>query len=140
MFKLRYKLGFHSIFSAKYALLFLLVIPINTVAENGYEFSLRYSKISNAKFLADYKNLCKEIVVPEKSDILNSAQNEITYGISKMLGGDLKISLQPSVPGSIIIGSLEKSYLIKELLSAKLPELNIWVLKLIMHFRISALL
>jgi alpha-glucuronidase len=99
-------------------------MPINTVAENGSEFWLRYSKISDAKLQADYKNHCQEIVVADKNDILNSAQKEIAYGISKMLGIDLKNSVLPSVSGSIIIGSLEKSPLIKELLSAKMPEFN----------------
>ena len=107
--------------------IFLLALNLfflceRTSAENGYEFWLRYSKIANAKCLADYNNLCKEIVVAEKSDILNSAQNELVYGISKMLGVELKVSNNPSVSGSIIIGSMQKSHLIKELLSAKLPE------------------
>ena len=98
------------------ALSFILIFfGKNNYAENGYEFWLRYKKVTDEKILDEYKNLCKEIVISEESEILNSAKKELVLGISKMIDVKPTLSKVANISGSIIISTLKNSKLINNL-------------------------
>ncbi len=54
------------------ALLVLISCSVS-MAEDGYEFWLRYHRISDESILKEYRQLCRDIVVTESTPILDSA-------------------------------------------------------------------
>ena len=107
------------LYGTGYLLVFAVVLALffeNVYAENGYEFWLRYKRITDEKVLNDYKDLCKEIVVVTDNHlVLNSAEKELVRGISEMLGVRLAVTGELKVPGSLIIGTYG-SKLVRDLL------------------------
>ncbi|MBU2493138.1 MAG: alpha-glucuronidase [Bacteroidetes bacterium] len=89
---------------------------VNISAENGYKFWLNYKKIKNERLLEEYRNYCKEIIVAEDNEIINSARNELVLGISCMLGFKPDLTNDTVSSGSILIGSYLNSPLIEKLL------------------------
>lgn len=52
--------------------------------ENGYECWLRYKKIEDQSVLSSYKSFCRNVTILNTSNVIHSAQSELTNGISSM--------------------------------------------------------
>ena len=86
-------------------------------AEDGYEFWLRYHRISDQGLLKECRELCREIVITESSPILNSARDELSRGLAGLLGQEPAGSGSVRQAGSIVVGSLQKSKVIRDVIS-----------------------
>ncbi|MBA7684326.1 Xylan alpha-(1-_2)-glucuronosidase [subsurface metagenome] len=93
------------------ALAILLSCSVS-LAEDGYEFWLRYHKISDQGILKEYRQLCKDIIITENTPILDSARQELVRGLSGLLVQKPNICSDVSRTGSIIVGTLQKSKVI----------------------------
>jgi alpha-glucuronidase len=82
-------------------------------AEDGYRLWLRYNTIKDKTLAASYKRSISGIYYEEKTEILSSATEELSNGLTAMLGANIKStpSLQPyniilGTPASPLIASL----------------------------------
>ena len=73
-------------------------------AETGYEAWLRYAPLQNSA-QQKYTSLPASVVVLGKSEVLNSAHDELVRGIRGMLGRRLRVDSQVREP-AIVLGTL----------------------------------
>jgi alpha-glucuronidase len=85
------------------------------LAENGYQMWLRYREQTDPNRLAGYRHAIHYLVIDGNSGGLKAAGQELTAGLSGMLGRPVVIR-QGVAPGSVIIGDAD-SPLIRNLIS-----------------------
>jgi alpha-glucuronidase len=68
----------------------LLLIPLAMAAygSDGYELWLRYERIDNESRLVEYQGACRNIQFAGGSPILEAARDELTRGLSGLLGNE----------------------------------------------------
>jgi alpha-glucuronidase len=68
----------------------LLLIPLAMAAygSDGYELWLRYERIDNESRLVEYQGACRNIQFAGGSPTLEAARNELTRGLSGLLGNE----------------------------------------------------
>jgi alpha-glucuronidase len=94
-----------------------------TAAEDGYRLWLRYDKISDKNLLAVYSTQVGTIFAEGKSPVIYSAKDELSNGLSGLLGK--KVSIVSLLQDhSIVIGTPASSPVIASLKLAELSKLN----------------
>lgn len=94
-----------------FLLFFLLFSKLQ--AEDGYDLWLRYTPVSDAKRLSEYKKQVKALAISGNSPTIQAATEELKRGLSGLLGKTPPLSKT----GNVIIGtSLNANMLTKEML------------------------
>lgn len=94
-------------------LLLSFILCFDASPESGYEAWLRYAPVEDPIILREYQSLSGRVFVFGNSEILNSALDELKYGISEMTGtvplktgkyqtGNIIIGKTSDIPGSIL--------------------------------------
>jgi alpha-glucuronidase len=76
--------------------------PSAPTDEDGYKAWLRYALIDQPDLLERYRTLVKTVYVPGQSATARAVEEELTTGLSAMLGCTVKASETPG-PGSIVV-------------------------------------
>ncbi len=84
-------------------------------AEDGYRLWLRFDKIENEVLKDYYQEQIQYIFVDGSSPILNTASNELSTGLSGLLGHPIPLEQQPQNKAGIIVGLIGQSQLITDL-------------------------
>src|ERR1700744_3863017 len=79
-----------------------------SMAEDGYRLWLRYDKVSNKMLLTQYKAGIKQVVFPGNSPTMMAAQEELSRGLSGLLGTDVAKG-ESVAANSLIVGSISSS-------------------------------
>ncbi len=87
-------------------------------AEDGYRLWLRYNTISQPKLLSHYREHITEIVIQESSQTFQAVQEELQKGLSGLLGEEIPVVSSVSQDGAIVVGTLEQSSIVRELVDA----------------------
>jgi alpha-glucuronidase len=94
----------------------LLIAGVSTAhSENGNQMWLRYSMQTDSSRLADYRRTIQHLVVDGDSPALKAATQELTVGLTGILGERVPIG-STAAPNSLIVGDA-KSALIRNLVS-----------------------
>lgn len=93
---------------------FLLMSSLKMNANDGYKLWLQYSKVENAKLLAEYQSNIKSIVLLGQSETLNVTLKELQLGLSGLLGN--KTPSINSIDGENLLIITNKSSLDKDIL------------------------
>jgi len=96
------------------ALLGLLAVFTNAVAENGYDLWLRYERVT-APILSDYRESVTAIVASGDSATIVATVDELVSGISAMLGQEVLRTSTVERHGTIVLGTPENSRTIRAL-------------------------
>ena len=93
--------------------LLFLILFVKIHAEDGYDLWLRYTPVSNAKRLSEYKKQVKALAIYGNSPTIQAATEELKRGLSGLLGKTPPLSKT----GNVSIGtSLNANMLTKEML------------------------
>ncbi len=94
--------------NAKMALcLLLLILSANKlIAEDGYNLWLRYSKVNDAKLLADYRLQFENVSIVDNSAMRVTIEQELGCGLSGLLGKDVPSS-ENVENGTLIVGCID---------------------------------
>lgn len=107
--------------------LFLLILLFYTLqmvyAEDGYRLWLRYDKITNTHQLISYKKQINTILAEGKSSILFSAREELSNGLTGLLGTKIPIT-NNFQSNCILSGTPSNSPLIASLQLTELSRIN----------------
>jgi alpha-glucuronidase len=106
------------------AAVWLFVTGISLLhAEDGYRLWLRYDKVTDQTLLAAYRAQIKNILVEGNSPILHSAKEELSNGLSGLLG--TKIPASGSLQDySVVAGTVASSPVIASLTLIELSKLT----------------
>ena len=85
-------------------------------AENGYRLWLRYDLISNQIILQNYRDAVSGILIEYSTPIIESSMSELQTGLQGLLGIPILRTSNVERSGTIIIGSNEKSTIIKSII------------------------
>jgi len=85
-------------------------------AEDGYQLWLRYNKISQPELLSHYREHITEVVFQESSQTFKAIQKELQKGLSGLLGKDIPVTSSVSQDGAIIVGTSDKSSIVRKLI------------------------
>ena len=85
--------------------------------ENGYQLWLRYRLQADGDRLAEYRDTIQNLVVQGDSAGIKAASQELSAGLSGLLGRQVEMREEPA-PGSVIIGDA-RSALIRNLVSPR---------------------
>ncbi|MGD0251679.1 MAG: alpha-glucuronidase family glycosyl hydrolase [Verrucomicrobiota bacterium] len=94
--------------------LFVLLLTISTFAvssraETGYDAWLRYEKIDDASIQRDYdKSLPAVVVTLGRTEVAQSAQNELIRGVRGMLGRTLRIETALPDENAVLLGTFDE--------------------------------
>ena len=97
-----------------YLLLLLLIQPA-AFAEDGYRLWQRYDQIQDIRLLGQYRQLITQLVIEGSSPTLAVAQEELSKGLSGLLGKPISRSDKATKKGALIVGTPTSSALIKSL-------------------------
>lgn len=95
--------------------LLLIVLPISAFAESGYDAWLRYTPIAD-NIRTQYQNLPKIVVTLNPKQVIESAEEELSRGISGLFGIKLIQTKTFSNESAFILGTIDS---IKPLISEK---------------------
>ena len=84
-------------------------------AEDGYDLWLRYRLVSDAGRLAEYRAALTHLVVEGDSPTLRAAHDELTLGLTGLLGADIPSADHVRGDGALIAGTPRTSPLIAAL-------------------------
>jgi alpha-glucuronidase len=117
---------FNNLFCSLMVMVFLfLVIPFKVAAEDGYRLWLRYDRIADEDKLKEYRKDIKVIHFPGDSPTLKAAREELTNGISGLLGVQVKFMDKLTGSGTLIVGTPKSSKVVASLkLNDKLKKLG----------------
>jgi len=101
----------------RFIAVFLLAIwgTLPAYAEDGYRMWLRYQPIADQRLLTTYRSQFTNLVVEGDSELLRSAQAELTLGLEGLLGRELPSQDELSNTGSLILGTPDSSEAIASL-------------------------
>ncbi|MDB5112356.1 MAG: Alpha-glucuronidase [Mucilaginibacter sp.] len=97
------------------AILIFSVCFVNVFAENGYDLWIRYKKIDDPSLLSSYRAAIRQIILSEKSPILQSAGRELNRGISGLLQIKPVYEDRITINGTLLIGTPQSQPLIARL-------------------------
>lgn len=102
----------------KLIMFFFSIIFLNVFlhAENGYRLWLRYDLISNQIILQNYRDAVSGILIEYSTPIIESSMSELQTGLQGLLGIPILKTSNVERSGTIIIGSNEKSTIIKSII------------------------
>jgi alpha-glucuronidase len=117
---------FNNLFCSLMVMVFLfLIIPFKVAAEDGYRLWLRYDRIADEDKLKEYRKDIKVIHFPGDSPTLKAAREELTNGISGLLGVQVKFMDKLTGSGTLIVGTPKSSKVVASLkLNDKLKKLG----------------
>ena len=98
---------------------FVLLIVVSVCpmvnADDGYELWMSYRQLDDAIRLKEYRQVLSSIVIQSNSETLNIIREEVSKGLDGLLGVDIPIQSTPIKSSALIIGTPNKSQLIREL-------------------------
>jgi alpha-glucuronidase len=117
---------FNNLFCSLMVMVFLfLIIPFKVAAEDGYRLWLRYDRIADEDKLKEYRKDIKVIHFPGESPTLKAAREELTNGISGLLGVQVKFMDKLTGSGTLIVGTPKSSEVVASLkLNDKLKKIG----------------
>ena len=77
----------------------------NSLAENGSELWLRYGRVSNAALRSDYRRALQAILVDGESPTLRAAREELTRGLTGLLGARVAVVTGVDGNGVVLVGT-----------------------------------
>ena len=95
-------------------LVFFLTLAVPLRAETGYDLWLRYQRVSDAR-LADYQRVFASVGFPGSTPTLNAARQELSRGLSGLLGG-AKVGESES-GATVVIGTPASSKTVASLMT-----------------------
>ncbi len=105
----------------KMALLVLLTLisfyTVDLKAEDGYRLWLRYDRITEHEFVAQYKGHTTELIIENTDPVITAAREELQAGLTDMLGKKIPVKKMVSKDGAIIVGTPEGSSIIRQMVS-----------------------
>ncbi|MEO3755234.1 alpha-glucuronidase family glycosyl hydrolase [Streptomyces sp. B6B3] len=87
--------------------------------EDGHELWLRYRRVEDARLLADYRRALTHVVVADADPALRSAGEELTAGLSAMLGRAVRRRPEPVGDGALVVGTPGSSRWVAEHIGAR---------------------
>jgi alpha-glucuronidase len=84
-------------------------------SEDGYELWLRYQPIADAPLLDAYRTALTQIVSPASSPTLDVAQEELAWGLERLLGRAMPLANHISQSGTLVIATPQHDPLIADL-------------------------
>jgi alpha-glucuronidase len=84
-------------------LLSLLVLCSTVQAEDGYEAWLRYHPLGNKGLLESYRGRTACVVLADESPTLRAAAEELTRGLSGLLGYTVEVTPRVSEEGAVVL-------------------------------------
>jgi alpha-glucuronidase len=102
---------FQPITSISLRLLFALLLACSSGAraEDGYHLWMRYRLVSNTALRADYMRAMSQLVIEGNSPTLAAARDELTKGLTGLLGRPVRVAATADRDGSIIVGTRHAS-------------------------------
>lgn len=100
------------------------VVAGNPKSTSMYKCWLKYYKLENKKMSGEYKNLLRNIVIKENTEITQSAVNELKRGLAGILGIRPEISEEPAKPAFLMLGTLSGNKSIAGLLGREKQNLG----------------
>jgi alpha-glucuronidase len=97
-------------------LIFLIILFCRhnlILADDGYELWMKYRKIDDANQLNEYQKAISSVVVIGKSRTSQIVRDELHRGLSGLLGKEIPVTESVSQSGSVLVGTIEDSDLIK---------------------------
>jgi alpha-glucuronidase len=98
-----------------FLLLFILIINNFCIADDGYRLWLRYDKITDAQKLGKYDAALSDIIVAGNSATIIAVKEELSIGLSGLLGRPIEIKDQPGEKSSLFVGTPNNSSVIASL-------------------------
>ena len=89
--------------------------PFELKHEDGYELWLRYIPVADPSRLAEYRQALTQIVVEGSSPTLTTAREELTSGLSGLLGMSVPIGETVTHNGTLVVGTPQSSTTIASL-------------------------
>lgn len=103
----------------------LSILTIPAIAEDGYEMWLRYHTVSNKKLLKSYQKNIQTLVVEGDSPQTNLVAQELARGLSGLLDKNIQSSGYKKSQGVLLVGTPKSSSSIRQLqLDAELKNLG----------------
>jgi alpha-glucuronidase len=84
-------------------------------AEDGYQLWLRYRPVSDAVRLREYRAAASYLVMPVDSPTLRAARDELTAGLSGLLGARVAVARSVTRQGAVVAGTPASSRLVASL-------------------------
>ncbi len=93
----------------------LLLVSFGMFAEDGYRLWLRYDRIADENKLKEYKEDIKAIHFPGNSPVLEAAREELTKGLTGLLGFPVEFADKLTGSGTLIVGTPKSSSIVASL-------------------------
>ncbi|WP_199616045.1 alpha-glucuronidase family glycosyl hydrolase [Paenibacillus alkalitolerans] len=90
-------------------------------ADNGYEAWLRYGLLPE-QIRDGYASWCSQLVIAERSVVMESVRKELVRGLSSMLGRKPRVSDKPGRNGTILAGTFECAQVAAFIGGTEIPE------------------
>ncbi len=103
-----------TLFAGLFALV-LLLAALPGRAEDGYDMWLRYDAVSDTALQKAYRQQFSHIVVDASSPTLQAASDELTRGLTGLLGQEIEAQGKLGRRGALILGTPESSPLVAQL-------------------------
>jgi alpha-glucuronidase len=87
-------------------------------ADDGYNLWMKYEQIKDTAQLSQYRQEITSVVVPGQSKTCQIIREQLTRGLSGLLGKDIPVVESISQNGSVIVGTPENSDVVKQLINA----------------------
>lgn len=84
--------------------------------ETGYRLWLRYDKVSDPAILSEYRKSITGFIITGNTPVLNSAREELTAGLSGLLGKEIPELKRPGKTPFLLAGTGESSKIINSLI------------------------
>ena len=91
------------------AIILFLITSLRTSAEDGYRLWLRYDLVPDVKLRTEYSAAIAQVVLANKSDILDAAANELRLALVGLTGKQPVVTNVLSKSGSVILGTQSSS-------------------------------
>jgi len=94
----------------------VFILPGTLLAEDGHRLWLRYDRVSQPKLLSHYGKHATEIVIQQSCPTSKVVQEELQRGLKGLLGKEIPIHSSISKNGALIVGTPEKSSIVRRLI------------------------
>ncbi|HEY4612891.1 MAG TPA: alpha-glucuronidase family glycosyl hydrolase [Bacteroidota bacterium] len=88
-------------------------------ADDGYRLWLKYSKVEDSQALHHYRNAITSLVIDGESETMDIVRNELLTGLRGLLGTEITVVESPKRSGTLIIGTLSHSEIVKRLVDVR---------------------
>ena len=83
--------------------------------EDGYELWLRYARVADAARFAEYRAAITQLVLTSDAPTMQVARDELTRGLTGLLGRPVPIADAPTRDGTLVVGTPTNSSVIASL-------------------------